>query len=207
MLSDLIENSQLHSRVQRMANLDGLTDLYNHRYFQEGLRAAVHEGRLEGKSVSLVMVEVDKFKLYNDTYGHQRGDRALKSIAHALEVSVRHREAVTARYGGDEFMVILPGLDKERGIEVAREMRQWIGRLTTADMSQYNLPGLRASIGVATFPDDADNASDLIDAVDQAMYVVKRSGGDAVCGVVKSDGVEIDRPTMDPTEIRKRLMR
>ncbi len=179
-----IENSRLHSRVQRMANLDGLTDLFNHRYFQESLRATLKDAERKGGKVSLVMVEMDKFKLYNDTYGHQRGDWALKSVARALKASVQPHEGMVARYGGDEFMVILPGVDKGQAIKVAREIRQWIVRLTAAEMSQHNLPGLTASLGVATFPNDARNASDLIDATDQAMYVAKRNGGDAVCGIM-----------------------
>ncbi len=175
-----IENSRLHDRVQRMANLDGLTDLFNHRYFQEALRQKLSTARRLSQSVSLIMVEVDKFKKYNDTYGHQRGDLVLKSVARALEKSARQWEGMAARYGGDEFVVILPKADKGEAAEAAERICRYIEEMTAVELSKYHLPGVTTSLGVATFPVDADDASSLIDAADQAMYSAKRKGGNQV---------------------------
>jgi diguanylate cyclase (GGDEF)-like protein len=172
-----IENSRLHNRVQRMANLDGLTDLFNHRYFQETLRQKLSTARELSQTVSLLMVEVDKFKKYNDTYGHQQGDLVLKSVARALEKGARQWEGMAARYGGDEFVVILPKADKEEAAEAAEQICRSIKEMTAVELSKHHLPGVTSSLGVATFPVDADDASSLIDAADQAMYSAKRKGG------------------------------
>ncbi len=175
-----IENIRLHKRVQQLANRDGLTSLYNHRYFQESLRRELNQAKDVDRPLSLVMVEVDRFKTYNDIYGHQRGDLALQSIARALEKSVRQWGGVVARYGGDEFFVILPGLHKEEAFKAARQIHEKIVTHTAKELRQYSLPRVAVSLGVATFPVDADAASPLIDAADRAMYAAKRSGGGRV---------------------------
>ena len=176
-----IENSRLHNRVQRMANLDGLTDLFNHRYFQESLRQKLSTAKTLSQPVSLLMVETDKFKNYNDTYGHQQGDLVLKSVAQALEKGALQWEGMAARYGGDEFVVILPKADKEEAAEAAEQICRWIKEMTAIELSKHHLPGVTSSLGVATFPVDADDASSLIDAADQAMYSAKRKGGNRIC--------------------------
>ena len=185
-----IENSRLHNRVQRMANLDGLTDLFNHRYFQESLRQKLSTARKLSQPVSLLMVETDKFKNYNDTYGHQQGDLVLKSVAQALEKGAHQWEGMAARYGGDEFVVILPKADKGNATEAAEQICRWIEKMTAVELSKHNLPGVTASLGVATFPVDADDASSLIDAADQAMYSAKRKGGNRICQFGALDMIE-----------------
>jgi len=176
-----IQNARLHNRVQRMANLDGLTNLYNHRYFQESLRRTLREAQMTRQPVSLVMVEVDRFKDFNDNYGHQRGDQALISIARALEMAARQWHGEVARYGGDEFTVILPGMDVTTATQTAKELLSWVTDMVTTDLREnHHLPGVSLSLGVATYPDDAQDASHLIDAADQAMYAAKRRGGNQV---------------------------
>jgi diguanylate cyclase (GGDEF)-like protein len=175
-----IENARLHNRVQRMANLDGLTNLYNHRYFQESLRRILREAQAARQPVSLIMVEVDKFKSFNDSYGHLRGDQVLRTIARSLAVATRQWHGEVARYGGDEFMVILPKADIDTSIQIAKELLSWVTEMVTLDLQRHNLPGISFTLGVATYPDDAQDASNLIDAADQAMYVAKRQGGNQV---------------------------
>jgi diguanylate cyclase (GGDEF)-like protein len=175
-----IANARLHNRVQRMANLDGLTNLYNHRYFQESLRRALREAQATRQPVSLIMVEVDRFKDFNDNYGHLRGDQVLRSIARALEMAARQWPGEVARYGGDEFMIILPGVDVPTSTQMAKDLLSWATDMVTIDLQRYSLPGVRFSVGVATYPDDAQDASNLIDTTDQAMYVAKRQGGNQV---------------------------
>ncbi|MBC7250144.1 MAG: diguanylate cyclase [Anaerolineae bacterium] len=176
-----IQNARLHNKAQRMADLDGLTNIYNHRYFQESLRKTLREAQMKRQPVSLFMFEVDKFKVFNDTYGHRTGDQVLISIARALAMGVREWNGEVARYGGDEFTIILPNVDIEQSIEIANELLSWVTEMVTEDLRKnYDLPGVSFSLGVATYPDDAQSASDLIDAADQAMYVAKRQGGNQV---------------------------
>lgn len=174
-----IENASLHRRVARMANHDGVTDLYNHRFFQERLREMLRVADSHWP-LSLLMIEIDKFKRYNDTFGHRQGDTALYSLSRALERSTRTLDGTVARYGGDEFVVILPRVGLEDALHVAREIRDQAGDIVTELLSREGLPPVTLSIGVATYPDDAQSAPDLIEAADQAMYTVKHSGGNQV---------------------------
>ncbi len=171
-----IENSRLHAQVQRMANLDSLTGIFNHRYFQESLRQKLSTARELNQTVSLLMIDVDNFKSFNDTYGHRQGDLGLKSVARALESSVRRWDGLAARYGGDEFVVILPKADSEMAAQAGLEIRQWVASHTEAELSKHHLPGLTVSIGIATFPTHGTDAITLIDAADQAYYAAKRKG-------------------------------
>jgi diguanylate cyclase (GGDEF)-like protein len=171
-----IENSRLHARVQRMANLDSLTDIFNHRYFQESLRQKLSAAKELDQSVSLLMIDVDNFKSFNDTYGHRQGDLGLRSVARALEASVRRWDGLAARYGGDEFIVILPKADSEMAAQAGLEIRRWVASRTEAELSEHRLPGLTVSIGIATFPIHATDAITLIDTADKAYYAAKRKG-------------------------------
>lgn len=174
-----IENASLHRRIRRMANYDGLTEVFNHRSFQEALRATIAES--EGKwPVSLLMIEIDKFKKYNDTYGHRQGDTALVSLARALEETIALWDGVVARYGGDEFVIILPRIDRTQNELTAQTIKDQSCQLVGQALRAHNLPIVSLSVGVATFPDDALSAPDLIEAADRAMYVAKRSGGNHV---------------------------
>lgn len=171
-----IENSRLHAKVQRMANLDSLTGIFNHRYFQESLRQKLGAAKELNQAVSLLLIDVDNFKSFNDTYGHRQGDLGLRSVARALEESVRQWDGLAARYGGDEFVVILPRADSEMAAQAGLEIRRWVADQTETELSGHRLPGLTVSIGIATFPTHAADAITLIDAADQAYYAAKRKG-------------------------------
>jgi diguanylate cyclase (GGDEF)-like protein len=173
-----IENASLHRDMQRMANRDGLTNLYNYRYFQVSLRETLQAAGQ--RPVSLLMIEIDKFKRYNDTYGHRQGDQALCSLSQALQECTAPWDAMVARYGGDEFVVILPRVGRKESIKVAQIVHQQVYRQTMAALAEHELPPVTMSIGVATFPDDVPNADELIEAADRAMYMVKYKGGDRV---------------------------
>jgi diguanylate cyclase (GGDEF)-like protein len=174
-----IENTSLHNRIKELANRDGLTNLYNHRYFQERLREIIRDSG-ERWPVSLLMVEVDQFKAYNDTYGHRQGDKALHSLSRALEQSTHARDGLVARYGGDEFVAILPQVGPREAVNVTREVRDQVYHLIAAALAAEGLPPITLSIGVATYPYDAREAGELIEAADRAMYAGKRAGGNQI---------------------------
>jgi len=175
-----IENARVHSQAQWRASHDGLTSLYNHGHFQEALRQEVARSKENGRSLALLMIELDQFKRYNDTYGHRQGDTALVSLARALEVCTEQWQATVARYGGDEFVVILPGLDRTRASHAANQVQSWIQDMTATELGRHDLSGITISVGVAIYPTDAQDAAQLVEAADQAMYVAKRQGGDQV---------------------------
>jgi len=174
-----IENASLHRGMQRMANRDGLTNLYNYRYFQKGLREVLAAAGTKWP-VSLLMIEIDKFKRYNDTYGHRQGDKALCSFARALEACTEPWNGLVARYGGDEFVVIVARAGQEEAAQVAYTVHEQVYQQTLGALAEYGLPPVTMSIGVATYPKDALNAEDLIEAADRAMYMVKYKGGNRV---------------------------
>lgn len=175
-----IENARVHSQAQWRASHDGLTGLYNHGHFQEALRQEVARSKENGRSLALLMVELDHFKRYNDTYGHRQGDMALVSLARALEVCTEQWRGTVARYGGDEFVVILPGLDRSGAFHAANQVQSWIRDMTATELGRHDLSGIAVSVGVAVYPADAQDAAQLVEAADQAMYVAKRQGGDQV---------------------------
>jgi diguanylate cyclase (GGDEF)-like protein len=185
-----IENGRLHARVRRMADHDGLTDIYNHRFFQERLRNDLARAAMVGQPVALIVLEVDQFKAYNDRYGHQRGDVVLKSIAFELDRCARAWQGCAARYGGDEFVVIMPGQDRATALELAGRLLEEVTQGTAISVGALGLPAVTVSVGVATYPDNGSDASALINAADQAMYCAKERGGGAI-GLAPLEGAPV----------------
>ncbi|NLT95347.1 MAG: diguanylate cyclase [Clostridia bacterium] len=153
--------------MANMAVTDDLTKLYNVRYFRQMLNTEV--AKAYNSCLSLLIIDIDHFKMYNDLYGHLEGDKVLMEIGRILKSSFRTYDIV-ARYGGEEFTVILPGMDKEKAKEVAERIRLTIRE--TKIPGEEKLPGgkLTVTIGVATFPDDASSADELIQFADNALY-------------------------------------
>jgi diguanylate cyclase (GGDEF)-like protein len=174
-----IENVRLHRGIQRLANRDGLTDLYNYRYFQDYLRQCLGDAQ-DSAPVSLFMIEIDQFKRYNDSFGHRQGDKALCSFARALETCTEKWKGMVARYGGDEFVVVLPGLGPRAALQAAHSVHDQVYRAAGAALAKMDLPPVTMSLGVASYPEDACTADDLIEAADRAMYRVKDIGGNRV---------------------------
>jgi len=168
-----LQNAQAHQAVALQAQTDGLTGLNNHTTFYAQLGRAVERTERFG----LLMIDLDEFKAYNDSYGHQAGDEMLRRIAGALRAACRDTDAVF-RYGGDEFTILLPGADLGGALAVAEKVRAAV----RAAGEQGDSDGLRlsCSIGVATYPDDATDAPRLLFAADRAAYLSKRTGRDLV---------------------------
>ncbi len=169
-----VKNAELYEKMVSLAITDGLTGLYTHRYFQERLGEACVEYERRRKSFSLVMVDVDNFKTYNDTLGHPEGDKLLQEIAALIKSYTRDSDLV-CRIGGDEFTVIFKDSDKENSIRSAERIREAFHYR----FGSYKVK-ITASIGVANFPTDAENKKDLLAAADAALYKSKKGGRNQV---------------------------
>jgi len=167
-----LRNAGLLEQVQHLAETDPLTGVANRRLFEYTLSRELHRADRNDDCVTLVMVDVDHFKSFNDTCGHQAGDRALQAVADALLEACREFETV-ARYGGEEFAVILPGCSTKRSGAAAERLREAVTKVRVQT-------GITASAGVLTFPNNAKSASMLIRGADEALYESKASGRNRV---------------------------
>lgn len=170
-------NALTFGEVEQASITDFVTGSFNHRYFHQQLRQEVDRSRRLGQPLSLLMIDLDNFKVVNDTYGHQVGDLVLHGLAERLRGELRVVD-VLARYGGEEFTVILPGTTSESVLPVAEKLR----RAVAAQAFQVNgldIP-VTVSIGGATYPDHAGSARELVECADQAMYLAKKRGRNCV---------------------------
>ncbi len=174
-----LENAKTYSEVVITSQQDSLTKLWNHGHFQKILSEAFKEAKTKSLPLSLIVFDVDDFKSYNDTYGHQAGDRALEIIS-AISKTVIRRKDNLARYGGEEFVAILPGTAKSEAVKLAERLRETIERDTTAAFSDGMPKKATVSIGVSCYPEDADDKDKLIFCADGALYEAKRAGKNRV---------------------------
>jgi len=174
-----IENARLHEATKKLAIMDGVTACYNHRYMQESLASEVQKSMKSGREVSLVMADLDRFKDYNDAFGHPAGDVLLQKVSQFLAAGVR-LESIVARYGGDEFALILPGVGSVEAADVAERLRAGLERERFPGAEESHTVSITASFGVATCPSNATTRPSLVEAADVALYMAKRSGGNAV---------------------------
>ncbi|PRR80865.1 bifunctional diguanylate cyclase/phosphohydrolase [Clostridium vincentii] len=159
-------------KLESMVNQDGLTEVYNHRFFYDVLREKLISYEKDNKSISLVFIDIDHFKNYNDLYGHQKGDEVLKIIGSLLKNNVREGDVV-ARYGGDEFTIILPDTSEQNAIRIAENIRIKIEDTYFDGEENQPKKKLTASIGISVFPDKAKNEVELIKCADDALYRAK----------------------------------
>jgi len=170
---------EANARLNRLAVTDGLTGLYNHRYFHEQLQQEVERSLRAGTPAALLMIDVDHFKKYNDRQGHPAGDEALRTVARIISED-RRQVDVCARYGGEEFAIVLHDVTREGAVEVAEKIRARVAAAPIAHADQQPLGRLTVSIGVAACPQDAQTAEALLEVADVALYRAKKSGRDTV---------------------------
>ncbi|MDO8747441.1 MAG: diguanylate cyclase [Thermodesulfovibrionales bacterium] len=193
----------LHEEIARLAVTDGLTGLYNHRAFQEKLSEETNRAERYFKTFSLIMLDLDHFKSFNDIYGHQTGDLALKEISKIIKNELRTVD-FPARYGGEEFIIILPETSVDSALIVAERIRHATAEYQFMSQSGERLL-LTVSVGVACYPDDATPKEDLIKKADRALYFAKDRGRNMVCtyqetiaGIIKEIPEEIDAILKEP---------
>jgi diguanylate cyclase (GGDEF)-like protein len=163
--------------LETLAITDGLTSLYNRRHFQDTLESEIRRAQLQGRLLSLLLIDIDHFKQYNDRHGHPEGDAALQRVAAQVTKGIRSSD-MAFRYGGEELAILLPGCPKAQAADVAEKIRSAI-RNHPQRPGRFGGP-LTVSIGVATFPEDARAPSGLMECADAALYAAKAQGRDRV---------------------------
>ena len=178
MLAKYIMKSRDFEYQYKLATIDGLTELYNHRYFQETLKQQIDIARRYNQSVSLIICDIDFFKKFNDTYGHQAGDAVLRQVAQTLKKNSRTTDFV-CRYGGEEMSIILPNTGADEALMLANRICTAVSEkpfhLTPVDSAEVTI-----SLGVSTFPDNAQTPQDLIEWADKGLYYAKEHGRNQV---------------------------
>ena len=177
MFRDITEIRRYWEMLENLSTTDGLTGISNRRRFDEFLEREWRRSMRECSELSLLLIDIDYFKQFNDLYGHLMGDYCLKQVAAALERTVRRAGDLVARYGGDEFACVLPGTGEERAVKVAQKIVDGIARLNIPHASSTAAGHVTVSIGVAaTTPEKGRECADLFRAADQLLYAAKQQG-------------------------------
>lgn len=175
MRKDLHEASE---RLRKLSSIDGLTQLYNRRHFDEALGQEMAQADRTGAPLSLLLCDVDHFKTFNDRYGHLQGDDALISVAGALQQAAKRPHDVVARFGGEEFAILLPATARQGAAKVASELVQGIAALKIEHAASPSADCLTVSIGVSTYRPNRGkiDAEKVINSADMALYEAKQTG-------------------------------
>jgi diguanylate cyclase (GGDEF)-like protein len=160
------------AKLEKMVNIDGLTNLFNHRYFHDALKKNILSREINKNPVSLIFIDIDYFKYYNDLYGHQMGDKVLEKMGSILNSSVRKNDIV-ARYGGEEFAVILPDTEEGEAVKIAESIRLEIEKTHFEGEEHQPNGNLTVSMGISIYPYKAKNDLELINSADDALYRAK----------------------------------
>lgn len=184
LISVALVNANLYDKVKSLSYKDGMTGLHNYRYFEIRMKEEFSRAQRMNSPLSLIILDVDHFKNYNDNLGHLAGDEVLRILARLLNDSLRKND-IPVRYGGEEFAIILPGISKENAYNVANRIRKIVEKAPFPDEYVQPMKRITISVGVATFPDDADNLIELIDKADSALYSAKNSGRNKVVAYFK----------------------
>ncbi|MDI6891592.1 MAG: GGDEF domain-containing protein [Actinomycetota bacterium] len=179
---DVTEKKQAEEALRECSIKDELTGLFNYRYFQNHLEEEIKRAQRYEKPVSLILLDLDNFKTYNDSCGHLVGNEILKGAADPLRACVRDVDIV-ARYGGDEFCVILPQTGKSEAIEVAERIRTSIEH-HDFPQKKKELGKLTVSLGLVAYPQDGKNLKSLLGVADKALYMAKNAGGNRIVHTV-----------------------
>jgi diguanylate cyclase (GGDEF)-like protein len=170
-----LDNTIRHAQVEQQAQLDSLTGVYNHGHFLKKFAKQAADASVNNTPLSVIMLDIDFFKQYNDTYGHLVGDRILKTLCTAIKHYIKQSDAV-GRWGGEEFVISLPGASGPEARQVAERIGQTMATLRVQDRDQKTIPVPTVSQGIATYPVEADEIYRLIDLADRRLYIAKERG-------------------------------
>jgi diguanylate cyclase (GGDEF)-like protein len=175
-----VETQRLLLTTKKMAEVDGVTGVFNHRHFLALVDQEVSRSHRTSRPVALLMIDIDNFKAFNDTHGHQAGDEVLRHVAQVASGTLRRSDAV-ARYGGEEFAAILQDSDADGAVAVAEKVRSAVEKTPLVLQAVPHPLRVSVSIGVASCPADAGSAAELVAAADRGLYRAKRGGKNRVC--------------------------
>jgi diguanylate cyclase (GGDEF)-like protein len=161
--------------VEEQARLDSLTGVYNHGYFLRRLSEQAEESLQANIPLSLIMLDIDYFKQYNDTYGHLVGDEVLNTLCTSIKQHIKQNDAV-GRWGGEEFIVFLDNATGDQAVQVAKRIGETMATLHVDDRDGKAIPVPTFSQGIAVFPEEADDIYRLIDLADRRLYIAKVRG-------------------------------
>lgn len=181
MQSDL---NELNDRLEKLSSLDGLTGIPNRRWFDENYEMEWKRAERSGIPLSVIMMDIDYFKRFNDTYGHAEGDKCLKAVASALSYGAKRSVEVVARYGGEEFVAVLPGTTIDGAEVVAENMRQLVFDLSIPHIKSEVSNYVTISIGVASSQPPVrgrDTSESLLKLADTMLYKAKKNGRNRLC--------------------------
>lgn len=170
-----LDNTIRHAQVEEQTRLDSMTGVFNHGYFLKKLAEQAEEVPVTNSPLSLIMLDVDFFKQFNDTFGHLVGDRILNSLCEAIKRHIKQSDTV-GRWGGEEFIISLPGATGAQAFDVAKRIGETMASLRVEDREQRTIPVPTVSQGIAVFPNEADDIYRLIDLADKRLYVAKVHG-------------------------------
>ncbi len=178
-IAKVIDKTLLFQQTKELSITDELTGLFNRRHFNERFEREVQRARRYSRPLTVLMIDIDYFKNFNDVNGHLMGDEILKRVAHTLESNIRKADLL-ARYGGEEFVIILPEIDKNHALRVAEKLRSTIEEKRFPKQETQPNGNLTISLGLASFPEDSTDARELVDLADRALYRAKAEGRNRV---------------------------
>jgi len=173
-----IAGLNLRSKLESQSIRDGLTNLFNRHFMEIALERELHRATRRQVSLAVMMLDIDHFKMFNDTYGHEAGDVVLRAVGQCFQQSVRS-EDIVCRYGGEEFVIILPEISEELALERANTIRRNVNGLRMKFKGEPLRP-ITISAGLAMFPDPARDTADLLRKADHALYDAKHAGRDRI---------------------------
>jgi diguanylate cyclase (GGDEF)-like protein len=183
-----IENAAAYEQTKQLATTDSLTGVANHRELESYLEREVQRAKKAGEPLALIICDVDHFKEINDSVGHPAGDAVLRHLTRRILVPAVRPKDLVARYGGDEFVLVLRGADSRAALAVAERIRKTVESQAVM-LDGKAVSNLSVSLGIAVFPRDGDTREGLVQAADQALYVAKRTGRNRV---VRNETVAAD---------------
>jgi two-component system cell cycle response regulator len=177
-----LENASLHQKMEELTVIDELTGIYNYRFFVQKLADELKRARRYHHNLSLLMIDIDWFKRYNDNYGHLFGNLILSDLAKVIKSCIRDTD-ILIRYGGEEFVVILPQTEKEDARNIGERIRSKVEQTLFEEKEKKFKINLTVSLGVATFPENGTEPEELVRSVDQALYLAKGKGKNLICSL------------------------
>jgi diguanylate cyclase (GGDEF)-like protein len=187
-----LNNTYQHEEVERKSMLDSLTGVYNHGNFLKLLKEQTNLAALERQPLGLIMLDVDFFKQYNDTYGHLVGDEVLTTLCATIKLHIKTQDAV-GRWGGEEFVISLPNADADQAKQIALRIRDTLSTLTIKNKDGDPISVPTVSQGIAVFPKETNDIIELIDLADKRLYIAKDRGRDQI----ESESFKFEQAPLD----------